>query len=124
MERFYRFTKYKSSFHITLWYKIPEEEFEIMKKDIESQLPIHVEGSSYKIVLMKEHEAKEIYILLQQKNKIYYFNYKNYSILATKSESGPSVIALASVSSISNVAGSGESINSHDDARHSQITTL
>ena len=33
-----------------------------MKKDIEPKLPIHVEGSSYKIVLMKEHEAKEIYI--------------------------------------------------------------
>lgn len=54
--------KYKSSFHITLGYNIPNEEFKIMKKDIEPQLPIRVEGSSYKIVLMKEKEAKEIYI--------------------------------------------------------------
>jgi hypothetical protein len=54
--------KYKSNFHITIGYNIPNNEYDIMKKELSNVLPLEVEGSAYKIVLMKPDDAKEYYI--------------------------------------------------------------
>ena len=54
--------KYKSNYHITLGYNIPNYEFIKIKNKLQKHFPIKVEGSSYKIVLMKDNEAKEFYI--------------------------------------------------------------
>lgn len=54
--------KYKSNLHITIGYNIPNNEYDIIKKELSNVLPLEVEGSAYKIVLMKQDDAKEYYI--------------------------------------------------------------
>lgn len=54
--------KYRNDMHITIGYQIPQEEYRKIMKDIDKHLPLTVEGSAFKIVIVNGDEAREYWI--------------------------------------------------------------